>query len=85
MSSSGPLCTQSSLLNSFSQRNGVSLLASASLKSSYVLSNYFTMTEKSHFFFSIILGRKPRHQRPESPTPDITVKKDKYNKGNVIL
>ncbi|XP_056913105.1 ETS-related transcription factor Elf-1-like isoform X2 [Takifugu flavidus] len=30
-------------------------------------------------------GRKPRHRRPESPTPDITVKKDKYNKGGNTL
>ncbi|XP_028283918.1 ETS-related transcription factor Elf-1-like isoform X2 [Parambassis ranga] len=30
-------------------------------------------------------GRKPRHQRAESPTPDITVKKDKYNKGGNTL
>uniref|UniRef100_A0A3Q1GT13 ETS-related transcription factor Elf-1-like n=1 Tax=Acanthochromis polyacanthus TaxID=80966 RepID=A0A3Q1GT13_9TELE len=29
-------------------------------------------------------GRKPRHRRAESPTPDITVKKDKYNKGNTL-
>ncbi|XP_022610973.1 ETS-related transcription factor Elf-1-like isoform X1 [Seriola dumerili] len=30
-------------------------------------------------------GRKPRHRRAESPTPDITVKKDKYNKGGNTL
>ncbi|XP_072219291.1 ETS-related transcription factor Elf-1-like isoform X1 [Leuresthes tenuis] len=30
-------------------------------------------------------GRKPRHQRAESPTPNITVKKDKYNKGGNTL
>uniref|UniRef100_A0A3Q3X4F8 ETS domain-containing protein n=1 Tax=Mola mola TaxID=94237 RepID=A0A3Q3X4F8_MOLML len=29
-------------------------------------------------------GRKPRHRRAESPTPDIIVKKDKYNKGNTL-
>uniref|UniRef100_A0A673AUN7 ETS domain-containing protein n=1 Tax=Sphaeramia orbicularis TaxID=375764 RepID=A0A673AUN7_9TELE len=28
--------------------------------------------------------RKPRHRRAESPTPDIIVKKDKYNKGNTL-
>ncbi|XP_044075210.1 ETS-related transcription factor Elf-1-like isoform X2 [Siniperca chuatsi] len=30
-------------------------------------------------------GRKPRHRRAESPTPDIIVKKDKYNKGGNTL
>lgn len=30
-------------------------------------------------------GRKARYQRAESPTPDITVKKDKYNKGGNTL
>ncbi|XP_070831189.1 ETS-related transcription factor Elf-1-like isoform X2 [Chaetodon trifascialis] len=30
-------------------------------------------------------GRKPRHRRAESPTPDIVVKKDKYNKGGNTL
>lgn len=30
-------------------------------------------------------GRKPRHRRAESPTPEITVKKDKYNKGGNTL
>lgn len=30
-------------------------------------------------------GRKARHRRAESPTPDITVKKDKYNKGGNTL
>ncbi|XP_042353493.1 ETS-related transcription factor Elf-1-like isoform X1 [Plectropomus leopardus] len=30
-------------------------------------------------------GRKPRHRRAESPTPDIKVKKDKYNKGGNTL
>lgn len=30
-------------------------------------------------------GRKPRHRRAESPTPDIIVKKDKYNKGGTTL
>ncbi|XP_008275914.1 ETS-related transcription factor Elf-1-like isoform X2 [Stegastes partitus] len=30
-------------------------------------------------------SRKPRHRRAESPTPDITVKKDKYNKGGNTL
>ncbi|TKS80289.1 ETS-related transcription factor [Collichthys lucidus] len=30
-------------------------------------------------------GRKPRHRRAESPTPNITVKKDKYNKGGNTL
>lgn len=31
-------------------------------------------------------GRKPRHRRPESPTPDITVKRSKYKykKGNTL-
>ncbi|KAF3858555.1 hypothetical protein F7725_011756 [Dissostichus mawsoni] len=29
--------------------------------------------------------RKPRHRRAESPTPDIVVKKDKYNKGGNTL
>ncbi|KAM6948353.1 ETS-related transcription factor Elf-1-like [Aplochiton taeniatus] len=29
-------------------------------------------------------GRKPRHLRPESPTPDITVKRGKYKKGNTL-
>uniref|UniRef100_A0A3B4F2F9 ETS-related transcription factor Elf-1-like n=1 Tax=Pundamilia nyererei TaxID=303518 RepID=A0A3B4F2F9_9CICH len=29
--------------------------------------------------------RKPRHRRAESPTPEITVKKDKYNKGGNTL
>ncbi|KAK9539312.1 hypothetical protein VZT92_004425 [Zoarces viviparus] len=30
-------------------------------------------------------GRKARHRRTESPTPDIIVKKDKYNKGGNTL
>ncbi|KAK5622797.1 hypothetical protein CRENBAI_024760 [Crenichthys baileyi] len=30
-------------------------------------------------------GKKPRHRRAESPTPDIKVKKDKYNKGGNTL
>nr|XP_046265162.1 ETS-related transcription factor Elf-1-like isoform X2 [Scatophagus argus] len=30
-------------------------------------------------------GRKPRHRRAESPTPEIIVKKDKYNKGGNTL
>ncbi|XP_029930565.1 ETS-related transcription factor Elf-1-like isoform X1 [Myripristis murdjan] len=30
-------------------------------------------------------GRKPRHRRAESPTPDIIVKKNKYNKGGNTL
>nr|XP_020505372.1 ETS-related transcription factor Elf-1-like isoform X1 [Labrus bergylta]XP_029136183.1 ETS-related transcription factor Elf-1-like isoform X1 [Labrus bergylta] len=30
-------------------------------------------------------GKKARHRRAESPTPDITVKKDKYNKGGNTL
>uniref|UniRef100_A0A8C2ZS94 ETS domain-containing protein n=1 Tax=Cyclopterus lumpus TaxID=8103 RepID=A0A8C2ZS94_CYCLU len=30
-------------------------------------------------------GRKARHRRAESPTPDIIVKKDKYNKGGNTL
>ncbi|XP_041659500.1 ETS-related transcription factor Elf-1-like isoform X2 [Cheilinus undulatus] len=30
-------------------------------------------------------GRKARHRRAESPTPDIVVKKDKYNKGGNTL
>ncbi|CAN9503064.1 unnamed protein product [Ophioblennius macclurei] len=30
-------------------------------------------------------GRKPRHRRADSPTPNITVKKDKYNKGGNTL
>ncbi|XP_029381546.1 ETS-related transcription factor Elf-1-like isoform X1 [Echeneis naucrates] len=30
-------------------------------------------------------GRKPRHRKADSPTPDITVKKDKYNKGGNTL
>ncbi|XP_030257976.1 ETS-related transcription factor Elf-1-like isoform X2 [Sparus aurata] len=30
-------------------------------------------------------GRKPRHRRAESPTPNIIVKKDKYNKGGNTL
>ncbi|XP_033960199.1 ETS-related transcription factor Elf-1-like isoform X1 [Pseudochaenichthys georgianus] len=30
-------------------------------------------------------ARKPRHRRAESPTPDIVVKKDKYNKGGNTL
>ncbi|KAL6104640.1 elf1 [Pungitius sinensis] len=30
-------------------------------------------------------GRKVRHRRAESPTPDIIVKKDKYNKGGNTL
>ncbi|XP_061587322.1 ETS-related transcription factor Elf-1-like isoform X2 [Cololabis saira] len=30
-------------------------------------------------------SRKPRHRRAESPTPEITVKKDKYNKGGNTL
>ncbi|KAM9323268.1 ETS-related transcription factor Elf-1-like isoform 2-T2 [Pholidichthys leucotaenia] len=30
-------------------------------------------------------GRKPRHRRVESPTPDIRVKKDRYNKGGNTL
>ncbi|KAM4604837.1 ETS-related transcription factor Elf-1-like isoform 2-T2 [Polymixia lowei] len=30
-------------------------------------------------------GRKPRHRRAESPTPDIIVKKGKYNKGGNTL
>lgn len=72
MSSSGPLCTQSSLLNSFSQRNGVSLLASASLKSSYVLSNYFTMTEKSHFFFFF------NYFRPKAKTSEARVSHSRH-------
>lgn len=42
-----------------------------------------TSMEEEPLVFSNISGRKPRHRRPESPTPDITVKKDKYNKGNV--
>uniref|UniRef100_A0A3Q2PUG8 ETS-related transcription factor Elf-1-like n=1 Tax=Fundulus heteroclitus TaxID=8078 RepID=A0A3Q2PUG8_FUNHE len=29
-------------------------------------------------------GKKVRHRRAESPTPDIKVKKDKYNKGNTL-
>lgn len=52
MSSSGPLCTQSSPLHSFSRRNGVSLWASASLKWSHVLSHYFTMTENTAALFN---------------------------------
>lgn len=34
-------------------------------------------------FVPVCAGRKPRHRRAESPTPEITVKKDKYNKGIV--
>lgn len=30
-------------------------------------------------------GRKPRHRRADSPTPDIIVKKEKYNKGGNTL
>ncbi|XP_054888899.1 ETS-related transcription factor Elf-1-like isoform X1 [Poeciliopsis prolifica] len=30
-------------------------------------------------------SKKPRHRRAESPTPDIKVKKDKYNKGGNTL
>ncbi|KAG8013933.1 ETS-related transcription factor Elf-1 [Nibea albiflora] len=30
-------------------------------------------------------GQKPRHRRAESPTPNIIVKKDKYNKGGNTL
>ncbi|XP_017275829.1 ETS-related transcription factor Elf-1-like isoform X2 [Kryptolebias marmoratus] len=30
-------------------------------------------------------SKKPRHQRAESPTPDIKVKKNKYNKGGHTL
>ncbi|XP_028329355.1 ETS-related transcription factor Elf-1-like isoform X2 [Gouania willdenowi] len=30
-------------------------------------------------------SRKPRHRRSDSPTPDLTLKKDKYNKGGNTL
>lgn len=65
-SSSGPLCTRSSLLHSFSQRNGVSLLASARLKLSHVLSNYFAMPEQKLPFF-------PNYFRPKTETSEARI------------
>lgn len=54
------------------------------LLSHLVIFCHITSIEKEPLVFSNISGRKPRHRRPESPTPDITVKKDKYNKGDVM-
>lgn len=34
-----------------------------------------------YIYLFVYSGRKSRLRRAESPTPDITVKKDKYNKG----
>lgn len=65
---------------SFKEKRSVS--ASAPLTSSHVSSLCYKYGKRDTGF-SNISGRKPRHRRPESPTPDITVKKDKYNKGNV--
>lgn len=62
-----------------SKKRGQSL----SICSSHIMFCHITTIEKEPLMFSNISGRKPRHRRPESPTPDITVKKDKYNKGNV--
>lgn len=66
-----------------SKKRGQSLsICSSHINSRFVI--ILQVLKKSRcFFFSNISGRKPRHRRPESPTPEITVKKDKYNKGNV--
>lgn len=72
MSSSGPLCTRSRLLNSFSQRNGVSLLATASLKLSCVLSNYLTVTEKKMLFFLY------NYFRPKTETSEARVSHSRH-------
>lgn len=54
-------------------------------ETNYGLSNHITCLAHELLLFFNHLGRKPRHRRAESPTPDIIVKKDKYNKGIFIL
>lgn len=50
----------------------------------YALSNCIICLTLEPISFFNHAGRKPRHRRAESPTPDIIVKKDKYNKGTFI-
>lgn len=56
---------------------------SDNLKLNYGLYNYIKYLLNDLLLFFNCSGRKPRHRRAESPTPDIIVKKDKYNKGIV--
>lgn len=72
VSSSGPPCTWSSLLHSFSQGNGVSLWASASLKLSHVLSNYFIITEQKLLFF-------PNYFRPKAETSEARISHSRHH------
>lgn len=66
------------------KKRGQSLSISRS-QVNYALRNcIICLTHKPISFFNHA-GRKPRHRRAESPTPDIIVKKDKYNKGTFIL
>lgn len=58
-------------------------LESADLELNFGLCNYVTCVLNEPLLFFNYSGRKPRHRRAESPTPDIIVKKDKYNKGIV--
>lgn len=83
ISHSGPHCRQRSLQHSCSPRREVSHLKSADLELNFGLRNYITYVLKEPLLFFNYSGRKPRHRRAESPTPDIIVKKDKYNKGIV--
>lgn len=44
---------------------------------------FFSFNVLIVFFLFFFAGQKFKHRRAESPTPEITVKKDKYNKGTV--
>lgn len=66
------------------KKRGQSLSISRS-QVNYALSNcVICLTHEPVSFFKHA-GRKPRHRRAESPTPDIIVKKDKYNKGTFTV
>lgn len=67
-----------------SKKRGQSLSGlSGYLKLNYGLCDWIKYLVNDLLLFFNHSGRKPRHRRAESPTPDIIVKKDKYNKGNV--
>lgn len=67
-----------------SKKRGQSLSGlSAYLKLNYGFCDYIKSLVSNLLLFFDSSGRKPRHRRAESPTPDIIVKKDKYNKGTV--
>lgn len=55
----------------------------ADLNLNYGLRNYIKDLVNDLLLFFNYSGRKSQHRRAESPTPDIIVKKDKYNKGIV--